>query len=1038
MRIKEKMKSNRKTYGFLMIVMLAFFCTNTAQAQEITVQGTVKSSDDGMPIPGATVIVKGSKASTVTNFDGEYSIKANMGDLLVFSYIGMMTKNVAVTGKFVNAVLKSRTQDLDEVVVIGYGTVKKKELTGAVSQLKSEDIDRFVTPDLGSAMQGQIAGVNIAASSGEPGAQSNIQIRGITSLSGSNTPLFVVDGIPQEGDPRLSTNEIETIDVLKDAASAAVYGTRGAGGVILITTKKGKEGSMKVDFGTTYGVQHLGTGVALMDASQQMYFEVQQKKNYPAAFDPGPTRPEWLTNDNDLRDIVLIDDAESKTYNLNVSGGTKNFTYNVVGGLFSADGVLVGSSFKRYNGRASTSYTTDHWKINTSIGFILEDRNRATNNLITDAIRYKPYFPVVDGSSDTFYTEEGSGGVETPLNTLAQDLKRKDNERTDKINVSLSVTRDLTKELSFTSRIGTNTSSQIRNIFRPKYTLVDLTTGSSSVDPLKSGVEANASRLNVFSWDGSLNYKKKIGKHGVDAMVTSAFEERTYQEFSATRNGVISNEIEVLNNAGQDPGAYSGTNYVNKTAGFIGRVQYNYDGKYLLSVLGRRDGSSKFGRDFRWGSFPSVSAAWNVSDEKFWQPLSGTVNNFKIRLSRGTVGNDSFDPYQYSSVITGRRNYVFATNDSALTLGSAVAQYANPEVKWETSISNNVGVDLAFFKNKLSLTADYYVTNKQDMLFPVLLPGSTGVVSGQPQNVILNIGNMTNKGLEIGANYREKIGKSRLNLGVTFTRNRNVITKIVDGIDLIINDNSQVLGDGATVFKVGREAAAFWLYQTDGTLKTDAEVTAYNNLTNGASTPSQKGDLRFIDQLTIDSDGDGILDKGDGVLNDKDRVYSGSGLPDFEMGFNLNWTYKNFDMSMNWYASVGAEVINGTKADAYARFRHADLVNMWTADNPTSNIPLAKVRTHADASGITDLFLEDGTYLRLKLITVGYSLPKDVSTAMGISKLRFYLSGQNPLTFTKYSGFDPEIGGNNVAQRGLDLSRFPLTSLYSLGINVTF
>ncbi|WP_366184342.1 TonB-dependent receptor [Flavobacterium ovatum] len=1036
MRIKEKIKSNRKTSGFLMIVMLAFFCTNTAQAQEITVQGTVKSADDGMPIPGATVIVKGTTKGTVTNFDGEYAVKAKMGDMISVSYIGMITKNVPVTGKFLNVILKSSTLDLEEVVVIGYGTVKKKELTGAVSQLKADDIERFITPDLGSAMQGQIAGVNITANSGEPGEQSSIQIRGITSLSGSNTPLFVVDGIPQEGDPRLSTNEIETIDVLKDGASIAVYGTRGAGGVILITTKKGKEGAMKVDFGTTYGVQHLGQGIALMDSSQQMYFEVQQKKNYSAAFDPGPTRPEWLTNDNDLRNVILVNDAESKTYNLNVSGGTKNFTYNVVGGLFSADGVLVGSSFKRYNGRASTSYTTDHWKINTSIGFIMEDRDRATNNLITDAIRYKPYFPLIDGSSDTFYTEEGAGGVETPLNTLAQDLKRRDNERTDKINASLSVTRELTKELSFTSRVGANTSSQIRNIFRPKYTLVDLTTGSSSVDPLKSGVEAQASRLSVFSWDGTLNYKKKLGKHAIDAIATSAFEQRAYQEFYANRNGVISNEIEVLNNAGQDPGAYSGTNYVNKTASFLGRVQYNYDGKYLLSVLARRDGSSKFGSENRWATFPSISVAWNVSDEKFWQPLIGTVNNFKVRLSRGTVGNESFDPYQYSSVITGRRNYVFDPNDVTLTLGSAVVSYANPEVKWETSISNNVGIDLAFFKNKFTLTADYYVTKKEDMLFPVRLSGSTGVVNGQPQNVILNIGNMVNKGLEIGANYREKIGKSRFNLGLTVTRNTNEITKIVDGVDIIYNPNSQVLGDPATVFKVGREAAAFWLYQTDGTLKTDAEVTAYNNLTGGA--PSQKGDLRFIDQLTVDSDGDGIADKGDGVLNDKDRVYSGSGLPDFEMGFNMSWNYKNFDMSMNWYASVGAEVINGTKADAYARFRHADLVNMWTVDNPTSNIPLAKVRTHRDASGISDLFLEDGSYLRLKLITLGYSLPKDVSTAMGISKLRFYVSGQNPLTFTKYSGFDPEIGGNNVAQRGLDLSRFPLTSLYSLGVNVTF
>ncbi|WPR71408.1 TonB-dependent receptor [Flavobacterium sp. NG2] len=1035
MKIKKTMKSSRKVSHFLKMMMIVLFCNFTAQAQEIVVQGTVKSVDDGFPIPGATVLVKGTKASTVTNFDGEYSIKAKMGDLLVFSYIGMMTKNVPVNGKFINVTMKSRAQELDDVVVIGYGTVKKKELTGAVSQLKSDDIERFITPDLGSAMQGQIAGVNITANSGEPGEQSSIQIRGITSLSGSNTPLFVVDGIPQEGDPRLSSNEIETIDVLKDAASAAVYGTRGAAGVVLITTKRGKDGAMKVDFNTTYGVQRLGPGTPLMDASQQLYFEVQQKNNYPSAFDPGPTRPEWLTNDNDLRDIVLVNDAESKTYNLNISGGNKNITYNVAGGYFNADGVLIGSNFKRYNGRASTTYKSEHWKIDTSIGFIIEDRDRATNGLITNAIRYKPYFPIVDNTSDTFYTESGQGGVETPLNQLAQDLRRKDNQRNDKINLSLSVTRDITKDLKFTTRLGTNVDNSIRNIFRPRYELVDLTTGSVEVDPLKSGVAAFASRLNVFSWDGILNYKKTFGKHNLDLVATASLDERTFQEFNAARNGVISNEVEVINNAGQDPSAYSGINYVRKNEGFMGRIQYNYAGKYLLSIVGRRDGSSKFGSDKRWGTFPSVSAAWNVSDEKFWEPLNGTVNNFKIRLSRGTVGNDNFDDYQFASVISGRRNYIFDVNDTNLTLGSAVVSYANPEVKWETSISNNLGVDLAFFKNKFTLTADYYVTKKKDMLFPVRLPGSTGVVQGQEQDVILNIGNMTNKGLEIGANYREKIGKSSLNLGVTFTRNRNEITKIVDGVDIIYNPNSQVLGSAATVFKVGHEAASFWLYQTAGTLKTDAEVAAYNNFSGGIAT---KGDLRYVDQLTEDTNNDGIPDAGDGVLNDKDRVYSGSGLPDFEMGFNLNWTYKNFDLAMNWYATVGAEIINGTKADAYARFRHADLVNMWTLDNPTSNIPLVKDRDHPNARGITDQFVENGDYLRLKLVTLGYTFSKQLSNKMGINKLRLYLSAQNPLTITGYDGYDPEIGGNNIAQRGLDLSRYPLTSLYSFGVNVSF
>ncbi|APU11072.1 hypothetical protein A5M85_12505 [Cellulophaga lytica] len=1037
MKNKTRTLKPKKAIGLKILptVLLLFF-TFTTIAQNIEVKGTVTSSDDGLPIAGVSVVEKGTTNGVAADFDGNYAINTKIGAILEFSFIGMEPKSIKVTGNKLNVVLDTDLENLDEVVVIGYGTVKKKELTGAVAQVKSEAVEKFITPDLASALQGQVAGVNITANSGEPGEQSSIQIRGITSLSGSNTPLFVVDGIPQQGDPRLSANEIETIDVLKDAASAAVYGTRGAAGVILITTKRGKEGAMRVDFNHSYGIQDLGKNIPLLNTTQQVFFETQIKKYYPQAFDPGPNRPEWLNNDNDLRDIVLINNTESKTYNLNISGGTDKFTYNVVGGYFDAGGVLIGSSFKRYNGRANTTYNTKNWKINTSIGYILEDRNRATNSLLTNAIRYKPYFPIIDRESDVFFTETGQGGVETPLNTLAQNLKRKDNQKIDKINVSLSINRRITDHLDFITRIGANLNNSVRNIFRPRFELFDVTTETSEVDPLKSGVSAESSRLSVFSWDGSLNYKKSFGDHTVTALASTSFDERNFQSFIASRNGVISNEVEVLNNAGQDPLAESGNNYVRKNIGVIGRLQYNYKGKYLLSGLIRRDGSSKFGENYRWGNFPSISGAWNVSSENFWSSLKGTVNNFKIRASHGTVGNDSFNDYQFASVIAGERDYIFDPSDAVVNLGSAVVAYSNPQVKWETSISNNIGIDLGFFKNKFTLTADYYITKKEDMLFPVRLPGSTGVVSGQPQNVILNIGNMTNKGLEIGAQYNEKIGKSKITVGATFTKNSNEITHIVDGVDIIYNSNSNVLGSPVTVFKVGREAASFWLHQTQGTIKTEEQLVEYQKLDSNA----RLGDLIYTDQKTVDTNNDGIADAGDGEITDDDRIYSGSGLPDFEAGLNLTWAYKNFDFSMNWYASVGAEIINGTKADAFTRGRHRDLYNMWTPENPTSNIPFYIDRNgrHPNYDGDTDLWVENGDYLRLKQVSLGYSLDKDMLMKNGISKLRIYFSAQNPLTITGYDGYDPEVGGGNVAQRGLDLSRFPLTSLYSLGINISF
>ncbi len=1040
MKLKFNYKKKRDIFCLLIIMTIQCTVLNKVVAQNRALKkitGIILSVDDNQPILGATVNVKGKKVIAISDFDGNFSIKANDDDVLIVTYLGMEDKNVKITSENLTIKMHRSFEDLEEVVVVGYGTVKKKEVTGAVAQVKAKDIEQFVTPDLASSLQGQISGVNIVSSSGEPGSQSQIQIRGITSLSGSNTPLFVVDGIPQEGDPGLSANEIETIDVLKDAASAAVYGTRGSAGVILITTKQGKDGRMKVSLNSSYGIQSLGEGIPLLNTKEELYVSTTAThyleslgRQYSNNF---LSQPEWLTNDNDFRELVLVDNAQTKNVNLNITGGTKSFSYNVAGGYINTDGTLIGSSYKRYNGRANTTFKSDNWKINTSIGFVLEDNQRSSGGLIVSAIRYNPYFPIIDNTSDTFFTD-GNGNLNTPLNSLAQNLKRKDVQKTDKINVSLSVSRKITDELSFTSRVGVNITDRLRSVFRPRFELVNIDDDSSDIDPIRSGVAVEASRLGVFGWDGLLNYNKKIGDHSIKLLASMSLNERSFEEIITSRNGVVSNEIKVINGATQDETSDSGNNYVRKNAGFLGRIQYGYKGTYLLSALVRRDASSKFGKDFRWGTFPSVSLGWNVSNEKFWDGLSKTINNFKLRYSHGTVGNDNFADYSFSSAISFERDYIFDPNDGSFTLGSAIVQNANPNVKWETSVSNNFGVDISLFKNKVIFTTDYYVTNKRDMLFPVRLPGSIGVVLKQPDDVVLNVGNMTNKGLEMSLKYRFKNGDSNFSIGTTFTKNTNVITKISEGIDIINNTSSVVLQDATTVFKVGREAGAFYLFQTSGTIKTDEELEDYRKISPNA----EKGDLIFKDQLTVDTDNDGINDAADGVINNSDRVYSGSGLPDYEVGMNLSWKYKRLDLSMNWFASVGAKIINGTKAETFSRGRHKELFNQWTPSNPNSDIPFFAGRKHVNYSqGNTDRWLENGDYLRLKLITLGYTFSKDFIDRLNVTNFRLYVSAQNPLTFTEYSGFDPEIGGN-VARRGIDNGRYPLTSLYSLGLNLSF
>lgn len=1010
----------------LFIFLLTVF---TAQAQEMAVKGVVTSADDSMPIPGVNVLIQGTSRGSVTDFDGIYSINAKAGDILVFSYVGMINENVKVTGATHNLAMTSDVEDLDEVVVIGYGAVKKKELTGAVAQVKADDIQEFVTTDVASALQGQVAGVNVTASSGEPGENSSIQIRGITSLTGSNSPLYVVDGIPQQGDPGLSPNEIQTIDILKDAASAAVYGTRGAGGVILITTKRGKSGKMNVTFDTTYGVQDLAKTVPLMNTNEKIFFELQRFDHTPWNFVPGPYRnPEWLNNNTNFSDYVLNNAAPIRKYTLNVTGGTGELSYNVVGGYFKQEGALINSSFTRYNGRATTTYKTDNWKIDASLATTIDDKVSSSGGLIVNAIRYPSYYPYIDPEADEVFTD-GTGGVTTPLNILAQSLKRKDNTKTDRINTSLSIRRNITDYLSFTTQLGASISNGTRNQFVPSYTVTNIEDNTSEVDPTKSFIQAYSSRFTNFSWDGSLNFKKRFKKHNVGALVSAALNENSREEFTAYKQGVINNNVAVLNGASINPDAYSGFNYKTRILGFIGRIQYDYDGKYLISGSVRRDGSSKFGSNYRWGTFPSISAAWNVSDEIFWNNLKSTINNFKIRASLGTVGNEGFPAYEYSSSVIQGSDYIFDEGDNIVSFGSSIQSYANADVKWETSVSKNIGLDFGFLKNKITLTADYYTTKKKDMLFPVRLPGSAG--GYYDPNITLNVGDMTNEGIEIGLNYKPSIGKSKLTLGATFTKNVNEITKMSGSKNLIYNDNSTLIsgdpGSVTTVLAEGYEVGSYFLYKTDGVIKTQDELDEYRAFPS--RTNAQLGDLKYVD---FDNDGD---------ITEADRHYAGSGLADFEVGLNLKWVYKNFDIGMNWYGTVGSEILNGTKAAAYNYANHADLVNMWTPDNPTSNIPLWTGDSKSgfpNYVGTTDQWLEKGDYIRLKLITLGYTLPKDITAKIGLNSLRIFTTAQNPLTITGYDGYDPEVGGNNVARRGLDVSRYPLTSIYSFGVKVQF
>ncbi|WP_068471533.1 SusC/RagA family TonB-linked outer membrane protein [Saccharicrinis aurantiacus] len=1026
--IKKKRQLLCSFYGI--VIMLLCFNTNVS-AQNLLVTGVVTDEADGLPIPGVSIVVKGTQNGTITNIDGAYSIKAKTGDVLVYSFVGMKIYEQNVTSSQINVAMESESIGLDEVVAIGYGSVKKKEITGAVAHVKAEDLSRVITSDLGTALQGQVAGVNVTASSGAPGAQSEILIRGISSINGESGPLWVVDGVPQEGDPGINPNEIASLDILKDAASCAIYGTRGAGGVILVTTKGGQAGSLKINVNASYGIQNIRSNTYLMDAVEQTYFDKVMLRNLEGATDDQASisiqkQPYAFQNNTDLSKHVFVDNAPVQDYSVNISGGTKDITYSVVAGYYGKKGSLINSDFDRFTTRANTTYKNGRWRIQANVGLKTEKTAFASGGLLTQAIIYNPtmmdYEP---GSNEPLEVENG---LINQANWVIQSFNNEDNQTANSAFTNFNINFNLLEGLDINTRFAYNFGNNNRKQFHPYQEVYDLQ-GNLLSDPLSSSVTQISGANEKITSETMLTYKKWFGKHSINAMGVFTIEESSVEGFYGRKYGVIDNSIKVLNGTTLNPDTGSewpaASDGAIKRIGTLGRIMYNYDEKYLLNVSGRYDGSSKFKKQ-KWGYFPSISAGWNISQEDFWQGIAGTINSAKLRVSRGTVGNQNIPNYTFAAGITQGLDYAFGAEGSdVLGLGSAQTSYANEYVGWETKIEYNLGLDLAFKNNRITFTAEYYNTQHESLLFPVQAPGSAGVGN---ESVTLNLGNMTNSGLEFSLGYRDKVGKLGWGINSTYAYNQNEVTKLT-GLTGVLYMDDWGLVNGAkdhsqiTVLAEGYEAGAFYLYRTDGILDTPEKLANYQKLVPTA----RMGDLKYIDQ------------NNDGQISEEDRVYSGSGLPQHTINLNVNLDYKGFDFSMQWYSALGHEIMNGANAMAFGYGRHKDLLYQWSEANPTSTIPAYRgdIKEHPNYKGYTDLWLEDGSYLRLKQVTLGYSFSANTLDKIGLGKCRIYLTAQNPLTFTKYTGYDPEVGGG-LSSRGLDKGNYPVTAMYMMGINLNF
>ena len=1026
MKILNLLLKKKKENSFLLLLFLMFSFTAFAQGSDV--KGIITDASDNSPIPGVSVLVKGTAVGTSTDFDGKYTIKAKIGDILVFSYLGMKEQTLKVKSGTLNVVMEVSAESLDEIVVIGYGSVKKKELTGAVARVDAESLEKIVTSDLGAALQGQVSGVNVVASS-TPGGEPEILIRGITSLSGDNTPLYVVDGIIQDGDPRIPPSEIESISILKDAASAAIYGARGATGVILITTKKGEVGTLKIRINGSSALQFRNAAVPLMNSTEQLYREIVTLRNTTNTLDedyssPTLRNPYLLQNNTDLNEIIFNDFAETHNYDTSISGGTEDIAYNVTMGMFKQEGLQLNSAYQRFNVRSNTTYQKGKFRARTSVGLSLDRRDIPRGNLLSQAIVYSPLQNglIIDDTE----TLGDDGDQANRLTWVVESLKTKEYLKTLRANASLNLNYNLNKVVNLSANTGITYTTARGKLNVPYQEVINSSTGRPLTQPTNSYIEDRSNeRVNIYSEIGA-NFKKEIEDHTLDLGLFLTAEKTTFEQFRARRTENINSDLNVLDSATGEQLVYSGFDNTTTRLSQIGRLQYSYKGKYNLSTSIRVDRTSIFDESLNTGVFPSVAFAWNVSDEKFWKPLKGTVNSLKLRISRGTVGNDRITPYSFLPTISSNINYVGNTGNEVLLNGAIQTDFVNPNLVWETSKQVNFGIDAAFFKNKFTLSAEYYRTDKEDMLFPIFLPTSAG--GGNNARIFANVGNMTNDGIELAAKYRHRIGKLWYQMTGTFATNQNKITKINGDTDFFFTNDTGLVGRAQTQsrvtgHKLGREAGAFYLWRTNGIVDTADKLAEYQKIDSNA----KMGDVIFIDQ------------NNDNQLDDEDRVYSGSGLPKFEIGYNFTSRYKNFDFSMNWYAALGHEIMNGFNAWAYGFGRHKDLVHQWSEANPNTSIPAYRddIRSHRNFIGYSDLWLEDGSYLRLRQVSLGYSLSDETVKKLGIDRLRFYISSQNPLTFTSYSGYNPEVGGN-ISSRGLDKGTGPISVQYLAGINFNF
>lgn len=1035
----------RKIYRNLGVsVVLLMLASITLYAQQV-ITGTVKDNT-GAGMPGVNVLIKGTAKGTATDGEGKFSIQANENDVLVISFIGYQTLDIVVSNQSViDVTLEEDLTTLGEVVVVGYGTQKKVLNTGANFQVKGEDISKLSTTNALQGLQGQAPGVQITSTSGQPGSSMRVVIRGMGTNNGAG-PLYVVDGVLTGDISYLNTNDIESTNVLKDAASAAIYGSQAANGVIIITTKGASKGRSQITFDSFYGVQNVARKVDLLNS--QEYATIMNEAAVNSGKLPYFTGDEIaaMGEGTDWMDEMFIKNAATQSYSLGAAGNSENSWYSTSVSYLSQEGVVGGrdlSNYERYNFRINSEHKLyrDLVKIgqNLTLSYV---KNRGIgvgnqyNNALRAAFNTSPFVPMYDAEGNYFDNSESdwNNGESNPYASMV--YSNQNDNRSQKVLGNLYAEISPLKSLKFRTSLGLEYNNSEGNSFTPTYKLSIYSFNDISKASQYMG------RGTSLQWDNLLTYGFNIKEHHFDVMAgTSAIQIRSVN-LSATNADLTFGNLDqawisTANNKDGTRITLAGgpdDDALENRLSFFGRLNYNLGETYLFNATFRADGSSKFSPEKRWGYFPSVSAGWVITNEEFLTGTAAWLNSLKIRASWGQVGNQRVRSFQYLAPIDFRYvNYSFGPNEGSLTPGAFPSRLSNIFLGWETSEQTDIGFDAKFLSGKLTASFDWYTKKTKDLIIAAPVLATAGA-----KEPYINGGDILNKGIELALAYSSSVGELNYTISVNGAHNKNEVGTIPNADGIIHGQSNQLYDNSGEFYRMqnGMPIGYFWGLQTAGLFQTEADVDAYVSNEGDKIQPDAKpGDVRFVDR------------NGDGRIDDQDRTMVGNPNPDFTYGFSVSANYKGFDLIIQANGVAGNQIVQSYRnmSSPFGNYT-TQILDRWHGPGSSNRIPRV-TENNKNWTTFSDLYVHDGDFLRISNITLGYDLSRLTSKKI-FGQARLYASVLNAFTFTKYEGMDPEVGYGidtrengaliDAMSQGIDLGYYPRTRTYLVGLNVKF